>query len=308
MRKSQKITKRQKNGRGRSEKKFFLKNDWKELEVAKNYILETELRQLYLLVEQFLSFAEFQVERRNVMHIERKESMDASELLKNPELLHKLKSIIKQQFPEGDDEVFEKEFRYNKNLKLTITLANNEVLLFFSKEQKSENIQYIDWFLANPEAPIKGLGEATMRLGFDDKNEKNSSYYAVTKPHAKSFQILIENLGFVSFAGSTEDGEYKHHYARICKLSEDKNLASKNVTAEENADFIENLKKACLQNEKVMTLFFKDKKIRACRIEYQGQNHSDDIREDGTEGWILREIKKTIWRKNNLDSLYTGKS
>ncbi len=41
----------------------------KEAEVAKNYMLETELRQLYLLVEQFLSFAEFQIERKNLMHM-----------------------------------------------------------------------------------------------------------------------------------------------------------------------------------------------------------------------------------------------
>ncbi len=41
----------------------------KEAEVAKNYMLETELRQMYLLVEQFLSFAEFQIERKNIMHM-----------------------------------------------------------------------------------------------------------------------------------------------------------------------------------------------------------------------------------------------
>lgn len=41
----------------------------REAEVAKNYMLETELRQLYLLVEQFLSFAEFQIERKNVMYM-----------------------------------------------------------------------------------------------------------------------------------------------------------------------------------------------------------------------------------------------
>jgi len=41
----------------------------KEAGVAKNYMLETELRQLYLLVEQFLSFAEFQIERKNIMHM-----------------------------------------------------------------------------------------------------------------------------------------------------------------------------------------------------------------------------------------------
>ncbi|KKR19984.1 MAG: hypothetical protein UT50_C0024G0002 [Candidatus Moranbacteria bacterium GW2011_GWA2_39_41] len=41
----------------------------KEAGVAKNYMLETELRQLYLLVEQFLSFAEFQIERKNIMYM-----------------------------------------------------------------------------------------------------------------------------------------------------------------------------------------------------------------------------------------------
>ncbi|MCX6809970.1 MAG: virulence RhuM family protein [Candidatus Berkelbacteria bacterium] len=40
-----------------------------EAEIAKNYMLETELRQLYLLVEQFLSYAEFQIERQNVMYM-----------------------------------------------------------------------------------------------------------------------------------------------------------------------------------------------------------------------------------------------
>jgi hypothetical protein len=40
-----------------------------EAEVAKNYMLETELRQLYLLTEQFLSHAEFQIERKRPMHM-----------------------------------------------------------------------------------------------------------------------------------------------------------------------------------------------------------------------------------------------
>lgn len=40
-----------------------------EAKVAKNYLLETELRQLYLLVEQFLAYAELQIERKNPMHM-----------------------------------------------------------------------------------------------------------------------------------------------------------------------------------------------------------------------------------------------
>lgn len=37
--------------------------------IAKNYMLEKELRQLYLLVEQFLSFAELQIERERQMYM-----------------------------------------------------------------------------------------------------------------------------------------------------------------------------------------------------------------------------------------------
>ncbi len=41
-----------------------------DAQIAKNYMIPTELRQLYLLVEQFLSHAEFQIERRRLMHME----------------------------------------------------------------------------------------------------------------------------------------------------------------------------------------------------------------------------------------------
>jgi len=41
----------------------------KEAEIAKNYLAETELKQLKLLVEQFLAFAELQVERKTQMYM-----------------------------------------------------------------------------------------------------------------------------------------------------------------------------------------------------------------------------------------------
>jgi len=40
-----------------------------QAEIAKNYLEETELRQLKLLVEQFLAYAELQVERENPMYM-----------------------------------------------------------------------------------------------------------------------------------------------------------------------------------------------------------------------------------------------
>lgn len=41
----------------------------KDAEIAKNYLAETELKQLKLLVEQFLAFAELQVERQTPMYM-----------------------------------------------------------------------------------------------------------------------------------------------------------------------------------------------------------------------------------------------
>lgn len=41
----------------------------KDAEIAKNYMLEKELRQLYLIVEQFLSFSELRIEREKPMYM-----------------------------------------------------------------------------------------------------------------------------------------------------------------------------------------------------------------------------------------------
>src|SRR3989338_3647062 len=56
--------------------------------IAKNYMLEKELRQLYLLVEQFLSFAELQIERERPMYMsDWKEALDEFLTLNRLELL-----------------------------------------------------------------------------------------------------------------------------------------------------------------------------------------------------------------------------
>lgn len=59
-----------------------------QAEIAKNYLIETELRQLKLLVEQFLAFAEFQVERKNLMYMSNwKDKLDEFLKLNNLEIL-----------------------------------------------------------------------------------------------------------------------------------------------------------------------------------------------------------------------------
>jgi len=56
--------------------------------IAKNYMLEREIRQLYLLVEQFLSFAELQIERERPMYMsDWREALDEFLTLNRLELL-----------------------------------------------------------------------------------------------------------------------------------------------------------------------------------------------------------------------------
>lgn len=236
---------------------------------------------------------------KNIPHIEKLEEIKASDLLEKPDLLEQIKKIIKQQFPEGDDEVFEQECRTNPNLRLTITLANNKILSFFSKEKKSENIEYIDWFLANPNAPIKGLGEATLRLGFDIEEEKNISYYAVAKPHAKSFQIFVENLDFVAFGGSTSDGEYKDHYAR-CRRFIDEVTLSKDLSEKEEVDLRKTIEKICDEPNAVKKIILRGKSISVCKVVYHGQDHHDDIKKTDADGWLLNQIEKEYEKGNIL--------
>lgn len=229
---------------------------------------------------------------KKISHIEKLKDVSGSELLSQPNILRQIKQIIKFQFPDGDDEAFEEECRTNPNFRLTISLANKKIISFFSKEQRSDNIDYVDWFIANPDAPIKGLGEATLRLGFDGEEESSKSYYAVAKPHVKSFQILVENLGFVSFNGSTEDGEYKHHYTRIRKLTDDKSLKTKKMSASELMSLKNTIGTICLSENVIESFLYKGKALNICKVIYHGQTHHDDIKKTDPDGWLMAEIDR----------------
>jgi len=70
----------------------------KDAEIAKNYLAETELKQLKLLVEQFLAFAELQVERKNQMYMmDWKERLDEFLKLNRMEILTSKGSISHDQ-------------------------------------------------------------------------------------------------------------------------------------------------------------------------------------------------------------------
>ena len=69
--------------------------------IAKNYMLEKELRQLYLLVEQFLSFAELQIERERQMYMnDWREALDEFLKLNRLDLLQG-KGLVSHQKMEG---------------------------------------------------------------------------------------------------------------------------------------------------------------------------------------------------------------
>jgi hypothetical protein len=229
---------------------------------------------------------------KKISHIEKMEDIDGAEILNQPEILNQIKQIIKSQFPGGDDEAFEEECRSNPDFKLTITMANDKVLSFFSKEQRSKNIDYFDWFIANPEAPIKGLGESTLKLAFENESEQNRYCYVVAKPHVKSFRILVENWGFVSFNGSTENNEYKHHYARLRRFPSDKEYKSKNLAGNKKELFLKTLNQTCLKEGVIQDMLFDGRKMRACKVVYHGQTHLDDIKKTDHDGWLMEEIDK----------------
>ncbi|MEI7498368.1 MAG: hypothetical protein WCK11_03740 [Candidatus Falkowbacteria bacterium] len=230
---------------------------------------------------------------RNIPVVERLENISAEALLQNQELVGQLTQIIDKQFPAGDAEAFVNELTQKKNLKITIALVDSKILSFFTSEQKSEHFRYLDWFISNPDVGVKGLGEATAKLAFDeetDQADSNQAYYTVAKPHVKSFALLIEKFGFVGFGGSTDDGEYKHHYARTRRLPNDRRFASKTINAD-NPLFRQTISHLTTESNEINEWHHAGKILRVAKVEFHGQNHHDDITENQPDGWLLKEIK-----------------
>jgi hypothetical protein len=122
--------------------------------------------------------------------------------------------------------------------------------------------------------------------------KKKEDYYAVAKPHAKSFQILVEKLGFVSFAGSTEDEEYKHHYARVRRFQDDAKFKSKNIPKEAAESFKRDLSYICAEPNDMQSLVYEGKIFSACKIIYHGQSYRDDIKKEDPDGQIFKIMEE----------------
>lgn len=89
----------------------------KDTEIAKNYLAETELKQLKLLVEQFLAFAELQVERKVSMYMsDWKERLDEFLKLNRMDILtskgkishEQMQRKVKAELAEFNTKIFKK--------------------------------------------------------------------------------------------------------------------------------------------------------------------------------------------------------
>ena len=240
---------------------------------------------------------------KDIPLIEKVQDMTGTELANHPELLEKIKTIIRKQFPEGDDIAFEKEVVGNNDMRLTISLADGEVLSFFTKKKIGEKMDYLDWFISNPDAEIKGLGEATIKMGFNADLKKGRSYYAVAKPHVKSFPISVNELGFSAFAGSTDDGEYKNHYVRLSRLPEDDRLVAKAMTGEQKEELKRTVQSVCVEPNRMYPLLFGGASFKVCKVEFgEGKQNSDDITKNDPDGWIMAEIERQYGKGRILTS------
>lgn len=243
------------------------------------------------------------VDLRELNNLERIEDITGEELSKRRDLVEKMKGIIRKQFPGGDDVEFEKEIAGNKDIRLTIALVDGEIVSFFAKKKIGDKLDYVDWFISNPDTEIKGLGEATVKLGFVNDLERGHSYYAVAKPHVKSFPISIESLGFSAFVGSTDDGEYKHHYVRMSRLPEDKNLTAKSITPEQKEKLRQVAQAVCVEPNKMEHVFLYGATFQVCKVEFsEGVGSKDDVKKDDPDGWIMSEIERQYGKGKVLSS------
>lgn len=224
--------------------------------------------------------------------VEQHIDLRATDLRAMPELLIKMEAIVNDKFPAGDTQSFKNDCLGARNNGVTVTLANGEILSFFMKKKVSEHLSELDWFSANPDAPIKGIGEATALLGFNHARDKNESYYAVAKPHVKSLSTLIELQGFVGYDGITKDGEYKHHYLRARRLAQEQPYSIKQLTREKNDVLLRKLQRKCEEENKVYNFEYQNLKYNIAKVSFPKLTNRDDITDKDEQGWIYREMKK----------------
>ncbi len=232
--------------------------------------------------------------------VERHIDLTAKELQTMPDLLAKMAAVVHDKFPAGDVQSFREDCLSERNSGVTVTLANGDILSFFMKKKVGGHLSELDWFSANPDAPIKGIGEATALLGFNHARNKEESYYAVAKPHVKSLSTLIELQGFVGFGGMTQNGEYKHHYIRTRRLAQENPYIIKQLSREQQDTLLQALQETCAQGNMIYPLRYDTTNYDAARISFFGLTHADDMTEHDDHGWIYQEMKRQANKGNVL--------
>lgn len=249
-----------------------------------------------------------QLPRESVAHldlaklrdVERHIDLKAEDLRKMPELLAKMEAVVRDQFPAGDTVLFRNDCMSARNAGVTVTLANGEILSFFMKKKVGARLSELDWFSANPDAPIRGVGEATALLGFNHARDKEESYYAVAKPYVKSLSSLIELQGFVGFDGMTHDGEYKHHYMRARRLAREHPYAIKQLSPDQNHALLREMQGLCERGDTIYTLQHGDTRYDVARVSFFGLTHNDDLSATDERGWLYQEMRRQSLKGNVL--------
>lgn len=235
--------------------------------------------------------------------MERHIDLRAEDLRTMPELLAKMEAVVQDKFPAGDVVSFRDDCMSARNTGVTVTLANGEILSFFMKKKVGAHLSELDWFSANPDAPIKGIGEATALLGFNHARDKDDNYYAVAKPYVKSLSSLIELQGFVGFDGMTRDGEYKHHYMRARRLAYEDPYAIKQLSPDQNHALLREMQDLCTHGNTIYTLQHGNTHYDVARVSFFGLTHNDDLSATDERGWLYQEMHRQS-RKGNILARY----
>lgn len=218
------------------------------------------------------------------------EDLPASELAKRQDLLDKLLPIIRKRFPKGDDAYF-MEYLDQKDANFTITLADDRIIAFFAKENLNDWMKYLDWFIANPYPPIKGLAEATLKVWLSEQSDLDTEYYAVAKPHIKSLPILVETLDCVAFGQKA----YKDHYLQ-CRhlLSENEWYYGKQMSDAE----ISEIRHLCETKEHLYDYHPENSpetNMQVCRVEFENMTEGDDITKQNE---FIHNLMRELWANN----------
>lgn len=161
----------------------------------------------------------------------------------------------------------------------------------------SDFIYDIDWFAANPDAPIKGLTPAIVNSflrQIDNSREKEMrNFYCACKPYVKSLQWSVE-YGYVA-SGITDPSEhYDHVYFRCRKLeNEQGKYASKLLTSDEIESVYKEHAKVTHGKNNVMsdTKLNDGTEVKVCTVSFSGLEPQDKVDEKHPQGWLYQQMK-----------------